>query len=146
MANKRRPRGPAEPAPEPSAELQRILDELASPDAQTRADAVRQLCPCRGTRWEVPVFPQVLALRNDPSPVVRHAVKHDLSENKEWGERQELRRMEGWRNRQEARQVKGEIAASAAEDAVPAEHSLAWRTPRRPRSRKRYYTPPGRRE
>jgi hypothetical protein len=145
MANKRHPKDHKAPAPEPSPELQRILDELASPDEQTRANAVRQLCPCRGTQWERAVFPQVLALRNDPSPIVRHAVQHDLSENKDWGERQELRRLEGRRNRQEVRQVKAEIEASEAEAPAPPPHSLAWKAPRRPRSRKSYYTPPGKR-
>jgi hypothetical protein len=145
MGNKRRPRGQPQPTPEPPPELQRILCELASPDAVTRADAVRQLCPCRGTQWEVAVFPHVLALRDDPSPIVRHAVQHDLAENKDWGQRQELRRLQGRKRRQEARQVKAEIEDSETEAMAPAPHSLGWKAPRRPRSRKGYYTPPGRR-
>lgn len=144
MANKRRPRKQPSATPEPSAELQEILGNLESPDAQVRANAVRQLCPCRGTQWEVAVFPRVLALRNDPSPIVRHAVQHDLSENKDWGEREELRRLEARQKRQETRQVLAEIEAGETEDPVPPPHSLAWKAPRRPRSRKGYYTPPGR--
>jgi hypothetical protein len=49
----------------PSPELERILCDLKSPDAQTRANAVRSLCPCRNSPWEVAVFPHVLELRNE---------------------------------------------------------------------------------
>src|SRR5260370_29326006 len=90
---------------EPPPALEQILCDLRSEDAATRAGAVRQLCPCRSASWGVPVFPQVLALRNDPSPVVRHAVQHDLRENPDWGERQEARRLEGLRLRREAQRV-----------------------------------------
>jgi hypothetical protein len=144
MAKKRRIDTQAGSAAEPSPDLARILCELESPDPATRASAVRQLCPCRGTRWEVPVFPEVLKLRDDPSPVVRHAVLHDLRENPDWGERQEARRLEGWRTKQEGRRVREEIETGLAEDELPAPHSLALRTPRRPRVRKGHY-PRGRR-
>lgn len=144
MAKKRRRPAYTNPAAAPPPELERILCELQSPDPATRAQAVRALCPCRGTRWEVPVFPRVLELRNDPSPVVRHAVKHDLGENPEWGERQELRVLEGQRLRRDMEQVKEEIAAGWPEGEPPTPHSLAWRMPRRPRSRKRYYPRGGR--
>ena len=119
--------------------MKEILSDLESPDAAVRASAVRQLCPCRGANWEIPVFPRVLALRNDPSPVVRHAVEHDLRENPDWGERQEARRMAGLRQRKERQRVKEEIRAGADASEPPAPHSLAWLTPRRPRARKRYY-------
>jgi hypothetical protein len=144
VTKNRRPQPHPRPEPVPSAELERILCDLASSDENTRAAAVRELCPCRGTCWEVPVFEQVLALRSDPSPVVRHAVKHDLQENPDWGERQEARRLEGRQARQEVRWARREIDAGLAEGEPPATHSLAWRMPRRPRSRKGYY-PRGRR-
>ena len=143
MAKKRFARPQADPAQEPSPVLKQILCDLRSEDAATRAGAVRQLCPCRSASWGVPVFPQVLALRNDPSPVVRHAVEHDLRENPDWGERQEARRLEGLRLRREAQRAQEEIRAGADAGEPPAPHSLAWYTPRRPRVRKRYY-PAGR--
>jgi hypothetical protein len=135
----RRPRPFAEPKAEPSPELQRILRDLQSPDDQTRADAVRTLCPCRGIAWETPVFPEVLALRDDPSPLVSGAVRHDLQENPEWGERQESRKLEGRRRRREWEQVQAEIQDGGEESDAPAAHSLAWRMPRRPRCRKWHY-------
>jgi hypothetical protein len=142
MARKRYAQPHARPDTEPPPQLARILCELKSPDARTRADAVRALCPCRGSQWNVPVFPHVWELRNDPSPVVRHAVQHDLNENPQWGERQELRRLEGQRVRRELQQAQAEIETDA-ESALPPSHSLAWRMPRRPRRRKGYY--PGQR-
>jgi hypothetical protein len=123
----------------PSPELERILCDLKSPDAQTRANAVRSLCPCRNSPWEVAVFPHVLELRNDPSPIVRHAVEHDLSENRWWGERQELRRLEGRRVKRETEQVREEIEAGFGDSRAPAPHSQAWRMHRRPRRRKWHY-------
>jgi hypothetical protein len=141
MGKNRHPQPHAGPSVEPPPELERILRELESPDERTRANAVRQLCPCRGTQWEVPVFERVLALRNDPSPIVRHAVQHDLKENPDWGERQEARRLERRSQRREALRVKEEIEAGTTDAETPPPHSLAWRMPRRPRSRKSYYPP-----
>jgi hypothetical protein len=138
MKKNRLPSAQADPA------LEQILCALDSPDERTRAHAVRQLCPCRGTPWNVPVFPRVLALRDDPSPIVRRAVRHDLEENPDWGERQEARRLEGRRTRQETERVREEIAAGLAEGTLPPPHSLAWRTRPRPRTRKRYYPIHGR--
>jgi hypothetical protein len=136
---KRRGAPAVEPLPEPSPALACILGDLQSPDPATRAQAVRSLCPCRGTPFELPVFQRVLALRSDPSPVVRHAVEHDLKENPDWGERAEARRMEARRARLEMQHVRNEIETGPAEAARPSAHSLAWRAPRRPRSRKGYY-------
>ena len=130
---------PAEEAPpEPSPALAGILAALQSPEAAVRAQAVRSLCPCRGTAWEQPVFQRVLALRNDPSPVVRQAVEHDLRENPDWGERAEARRMEA------PARAAGH-AASTGGDRDRARRDGAGRTqsrlaaPRRPRCRKAYY-------
>lgn len=143
MARDRRPQPFAEPKATPSPELTRILCDLHSPDDQTRANAVRELCPCRGTPWETAVFPEVIALRDDPSPLVSGAVRHDLRENPEWGERQEARRMEGRRQRQEWSRARAEIDQGEAEVEEPLQHSLGWRMARRPRSRKWHY-PDGR--
>jgi hypothetical protein len=130
---------PAEEAPAaPLPELAGILAALQSPEAAVRAQAVRSLCPCRGTAWEQPVFQRVLALRDDPSPVVRHAVEHDLRENPDWGERAEARRMAALRARRDMQRARAEIETGPAQTA-PAAHSLAWRRPRRPRCRKTYY-------
>lgn len=139
MARDRRPRPFDEPTVPPSPELERILCDLRSPDDQTRANAVRELCPCRGVAWGVPVFPEVIALRDDPSPIVSGAVRHDLSENAGWNERSEARRLEGRRRRQEWDAARAEIAAGDTDEAPPAPHSLMWRMPRRPRSRKWHY-------
>src|SRR5947209_532099 len=72
-------------------ELRGILCDLHSPDADTRARAVRSLCPCRGVQWGVPVFRYVRKMLDDPNPIVRRAVRHDLKENPWWSERQEAR-------------------------------------------------------
>jgi hypothetical protein len=86
--------GDSRQAPPESAlppELQGILCDLQSPDATTRARAVRALCPCRGVQWGVPIFRYVREMRRDPNPIVRRAVLHDLKENPWWSERQETR-------------------------------------------------------
>ncbi|MBI1842021.1 MAG: hypothetical protein HYR88_14370 [Verrucomicrobia bacterium] len=129
----------------PPPELERILCDLKAPDAQTRANAVRELCPCRGSQWGAPIFQTVFAMRNDPSPLVQRAVLHDLEENRWWGERQEARRLEGHRVKREIERLKAESEAEPPEAAAPSAHSLAWRTPRRPRRRKGYYPRPGER-
>jgi hypothetical protein len=64
-------------SPPSAAAIARILTEMQSPDEQTRAHAVEQLCPCR-VPWDV--FRQVRKaaqrLRKDPSPVVRANARH----------------------------------------------------------------------
>jgi hypothetical protein len=129
----------AETARQPPPELEQILCDLASPEDSVRAQAVRQLCPCRGADWGVPIFPQVLALKDDPSPIVRHAVEHDLEENPWWNERQEAQRLEGRRARREHQQVRAEIDAGLDAEGVPGPHSQAWRMRPRPLSRKGHY-------
>ena len=133
---------PALPA-QNSVVLAKIFEELKSPDEKVRAEAVRKLCPCRGNAWEVPVFPRVIELRRDPSPVVRHAVEHDLSENPGWGRRSEDRKMQGRRVKQEEREVRAEIEAlidRATEEntPLPPSSSLGWRTLPRRRKRKKH--------
>jgi hypothetical protein len=62
----------------PSAdEIASLLAGMESPDEQVRAQAVRQVCPCR-LPWEV--FSQVRGaakrLQHDPSPLVRANALH----------------------------------------------------------------------
>jgi hypothetical protein len=58
-------------------EIARLLAEMQSPDAQVRAQAVRQVCPCR-LPWEV--FAKIRAeakrLQHNPSPLVRAQAQH----------------------------------------------------------------------
>lgn len=67
------------PQPEPAREfdLDRIMGDLCATDEQTRAKAVRNLCPCR-IGWER--FQQGMEaaakLRKDPSPEVRRQALH----------------------------------------------------------------------
>jgi hypothetical protein len=62
----------------PSAEeIAGLLADMESPDEQVRAQAVRQVCPCR-LPWEV--FSEVRSvakrLQHDPSPLVRASARH----------------------------------------------------------------------
>jgi hypothetical protein len=98
MNEKRPPHSPPGGAA-PSPELERVLCDLRAEDDWTRANAVRTLCPCRRTDWGVPVFRYVRAMRDDPSPIVRGAVRHDLSENPRWNESWETRLMHERRSR-----------------------------------------------
>ncbi|HZT40807.1 MAG TPA: hypothetical protein VFA07_01390 [Chthonomonadaceae bacterium] len=58
-------------------DLNRILQDLQSPDESLRAKAVRSLCPCHAG-W--PLFeqhiPLVEALKKDPSSTVRANARH----------------------------------------------------------------------
>jgi hypothetical protein len=125
-------------APAPfSAEVERILRDLSSTEEKTRAEAVRRLCPCRGLACDVPVQPIIWEMRNDPSPIVRQAVRHDLEENPDWNKRTEARRLEG-------RKVKRDLAAAlreiddGADSPTPPPHSMAWRTRPRRKTRGRH--------
>ncbi len=62
----------------PSADaLARLLAEMQSADEYVRAEAVRQVCPCR-LPWEVfyQVRPAAKHLQHDPSPLVRAQAQH----------------------------------------------------------------------
>ena len=122
MARKQFPQPPGGPAVRQSAELQQILCELDSPDAGTRAAAVRQLCPCR-TAWDVPVQRYVAAMMDDPSPSVRHEAHHVLDEDSGWGKRLAGRRMIS------------DLNAAPGIGSEPGPHSLAWRRRARPRTK-----------
>jgi hypothetical protein len=60
-----------------AADIARLLAEMQSPDEHTRAEAVRQVCPCR-MPWDV--FRQVRKaaqrLQDDPSPLVHANALH----------------------------------------------------------------------
>src|SRR5437879_11301445 len=92
MAKKQFPHPPGGPAVKQSAALQQILCELQSPDAGTRAAAVRELCPCR-TAWDVPVQRYVAEMMNDPNSSVRHEAHHVLDEDSGWGKRLAAKRL-----------------------------------------------------
>lgn len=123
MAKKQFPQPPGGQSVKQSAVLQQILCDLESPDAGTRAEAVRQLCPCR-TAFDVPVQRYVAAMQDDPSPSVRHEVHHVLDEDSGWGRRLEMRR------------AKAALEASLEADDSPGEYSIGWRS-RKPRNRGR---------
>src|ERR1051326_380502 len=63
--------------PVSEADIERILADMRSEDEVTRANAVRQICPCR-MPWEV--FDRwrraAKRLRQDPSPLVRANALH----------------------------------------------------------------------
>lgn len=123
MAKRPLPRPTGGPTVRQMAALQCILDDLKSPDPGTRAEAVRQLCPCR-TAWDVPVQRYVAALRDDPSPTVRHEVHHVLDEDSGWGRRLEMRR------------ARVGLTDGIDLDAFPGPYSIGWRN-RKPRNRHR---------
>jgi hypothetical protein len=105
--------------------------------SRVRADAVRKLCPCRGTALDIPVQQKVWELRNDPSPLVRQAVEHDLRENPDWNKRTEARKIANRQTRKDEIEAKREIdAALNGDKEIPLQagsHSLGWRM--RPRRR-----------
>src|SRR5215212_6723175 len=109
MSKKQLPQSPAEQSMEPSPELQQVLCDLQSPDDWTRASAVRALCPCRRKDWGVPVYRYVVAMQDDPSPIVRGAVRHDLSENRCWNENWEAALIQERR----ARRIRVTVGAKA---------------------------------
>jgi hypothetical protein len=109
MSRHRSPEPPAERKAPPSPELQQVLNDLQSPDDWTRAKAVRELCPCRRKDWGEPVYRYVCAMRDDPSPIVRGAVRHDLTENRRWNESWE----EGLIQERRARRIKVSLALKA---------------------------------
>jgi hypothetical protein len=70
--------------PPSAADIARLLTEMQSPDEHTRAQAVRQVCPCR-LPWDV--FRQVRKaaqrLQHDPSPLVRAPALHVEEDTRE---------------------------------------------------------------
>ena len=76
MPAKQNPEATGDPA-DHQTRLQQILADLHASNAQTRAKAVRQLCPCRRT-WVGPEEECLLAMRSDPDLSVRQALDHVL--------------------------------------------------------------------
>jgi hypothetical protein len=76
MPEKRHLEAPGDPA-DRETRLEQLLADLYAPNAQTRAKAVRQLCPCRRA-WVGPEEENLLALRSDPDLGVRQALDHVL--------------------------------------------------------------------
>jgi hypothetical protein len=113
---------PGEAPVRQSAQLNRVLCDLQSPDAGTRAEAVRSLCPCRSA-WDVPMQRYVAAMRDDPSSSVRHEVHHVLDEDSRWGARLENRR------------VKAELDAEEWDGDEPTTRSFGRRRLPRPRTK-----------
>ena len=65
-----------------SARIERARADLNSGDEQVRAEAVRQLCPCR-THDDRTLDLYVVPMRHDPSAAVRRAVNRVLDEELE---------------------------------------------------------------
>jgi hypothetical protein len=102
-----------------AAALEEILTDLQSADPGVRADALDRLCPCR-SNWDVPVQRYAAALRDDPSPPVRHRLHHLMDEDSGWG------------RKLEARRLREDLGSAEGEEVLPSPHSLAWKRPRRP--------------
>jgi hypothetical protein len=109
MSRNRSPQSPPEREATASPELQEVLRDLQSPDDWRRASAVRALCPCRRKDWGVPVYRYVVAMQDDPSPIVRGAVHHDLTENRKWNENWEAALIQERR----ARRIRVTVGAKA---------------------------------
>src|SRR5438128_11740796 len=110
---------PGGPGVRHSAVLQEILNDLQSPDGGTRAEAVRQLCPCR-TAWDVPVQRYVAEMMNDPSSSVRHEAHHVLDEDSGWGKRLAAKRLVA------------DLKEVETNGSQPGPYSMAWRRRQRP--------------
>ena len=61
-------------------DMTELMAQTYSADAQDRADAVRELCPCQLKRNVPEVWQRVIALREDPERRVRAQVLHVLAD------------------------------------------------------------------
>ena len=61
-------------------DILKLLAQTYSPDAPTRAAAVRDLCPCHLKRNVPQVWERMLALADDPDRDVRNQVYHVLAD------------------------------------------------------------------
>jgi hypothetical protein len=82
MAGRLSRRAQARQAIQIQAQIQCAIRNLHSPDARVRAEAVRQLCPCR-TQVDWTLERYVILMRHDPSALVRAAVNLVLDEELE---------------------------------------------------------------
>jgi hypothetical protein len=84
--------------PPGEAEIARILTDMRSDDEATRANAVRQICPCR-MPWENfdRLRKAARPLRNDPSPLVRANALHIEQDAREVASMEALQeRLQEW--------------------------------------------------
>lgn len=109
-----------------SARLQELLEDLNSEDEGTKAQAVREMCPCRSA-WGVPVQRYLYPLLEEDLPQVNHELQHVLFQDSTWG------RKGGHRKIQRAT----EAALEAGDEVGP--HGIGWYHRNRPRVRRGYY-------
>jgi hypothetical protein len=127
-----------------------ILEQLRSPDAQERARAVRELCPCR-TTWETPFDRYILPMLSDPDVRVRQAAEHVLTEdtpedpfgrgsvrNKPAEKADRGTKLSGWRSKAGPivpENDEGSEDGVGAPLAAPSAPGLGWRRRPRPRTK-----------
>jgi hypothetical protein len=89
--------------PVATADVERILTGMQSGDEITRANAVREICPCRMS-WEVfdRLRKAARPLRKDPSPLVRFNALHIEEDAKHIASLEALsERLQEWEEREE---------------------------------------------
>jgi hypothetical protein len=116
-----------------SSQFQELLQDLQSDDADTVAQAVRSMCPCR-TAWNVPVQRYLFPMLEDAPQGVRHELRHVLFEDSNLGNRRRIKKM----------QKETEAALEAGDDFGP--HGVVWYQRKRPRTKRAYYPPVNRRK
>ncbi len=87
------------------ADIERIRAGMGSEDEQVRAEAVRQICPCRMS-WEVfyAFRKDAKRLQKDPSPLVRANARHIEEDAQFVGSfESEWERLQEWDDTQEER-------------------------------------------
>jgi HEAT repeat protein len=62
------------------SDIQKLLAQTHSPDAEARAAAVRDLCPCHIKKHIPEVWERMIALADDPDRDVRNQVYHVLGD------------------------------------------------------------------
>ena len=82
MAGRLSRRAQARQAKRIQAQIECAVRNLHSPDERVRAEAVRQLCPCR-THLDWTLERYVILMRHDPSTLVRAAANFVLNEELE---------------------------------------------------------------
>ena len=82
MAGRLSRRAQARQAKRIQAQIECAVHNLHSPDERVRAEAVRQLCPCR-THVDWTLERYVILMRHDPSTLVRAAANLVLNEELE---------------------------------------------------------------
>jgi hypothetical protein len=109
-----------------SARFQELLRDLESEDEGTKAQAVRDTCPCRSA-WGVPVQRYLYPMLDEKIPQVNHELEHVLFQDSSWGRKGEHHRIK------EAT----EAALDAGDEVGP--YGIANYHRNRPRVRQKYY-------